>query len=72
MSVGRRHALKTGDLILACTDGLWSNLHDPDLGVLGRGPVKLRDALQELCNRAVMTAAPNSDNTSAAVLRWLR
>jgi PPM family protein phosphatase len=70
MSVGRRHGLKTGDLILACTDGLWSNLRDTEMGAVWRGPTKLRDALQELCNRAVHAAAPHSDNCSAAVLRW--
>jgi serine/threonine protein phosphatase PrpC len=72
MSIGRRHGLRNGDLILACTDGLWSNLSDSELGVVWRGPAKLRDALQELCNRAVVAAAPHADNTSAAVLRWLR
>jgi hypothetical protein len=27
--------------------------------------------LAEVCSRAVQASAPHSDNTSAAVLRWL-
>lgn len=71
MTIGRRHTLSPGDLILACTDGLWSNLTDAELGASWAG-AKLRDGLQELCIRAVQAGAPHSDNTSAAVLRWLR
>ena len=72
MTIGRRHVLSPGDLILACTDGFWSNLTDAELGASWASTPKLRDGLQELCVRAVQAGAPHSDNTSAAVLRWVR
>jgi PPM family protein phosphatase len=71
MTIGRRHALKPGDLLLACTDGVWANLRDSEVAGLWRSPVRLPDILAELCRRAVKASAPHSDNTSAVVLRWL-
>ncbi|HXQ30815.1 MAG TPA: PP2C family serine/threonine-protein phosphatase [Steroidobacteraceae bacterium] len=71
MTIGRRRALKTGDLLLACTDGLWANLDDSDVAAPWRSTASLPQILAELCKRAVRASAPFSDNTSAAVLRWL-
>lgn len=71
MTIGRRQPLKAGDLLLTCSDGLWANLEDADVGRPWRGAAGLRDTLAELCARAVSASAPYSDNTSAAVLRWL-
>ncbi|MBS0395771.1 MAG: hypothetical protein JSR54_14210 [Proteobacteria bacterium] len=71
MSIGRRQPLRRGDLILTCSDGLWANLRDPDIAAPWRSGASLRGVLAELCARAVQASAPHSDNTSAAVLRWL-
>ena len=71
MTIGRRQALQPGDLLLTCTDGLWANLDDADVGQPWRSKASLREILSELCSRAVQASAPYSDNTSAAVLRWL-
>jgi serine/threonine protein phosphatase PrpC len=72
MSISVRKKLKSGDVLLLCTDGLWANLKDQDFGQFAGPPGKpLRDALTELGERAVEASAPYSDNTSAAVLRWL-
>jgi len=71
MTIGRRRALKKGDLLLACTDGLWANLKDSDVAAPWRSTANLPQTLAELCKRAVRASAPYSDNTSAAVLRWL-
>lgn len=72
MSISVRKKLKSGDLLLLCTDGLWANLKDQDFGQFAGPPGKpLRDALTELGERAVEASAPYSDNTSAAVLRWM-
>ncbi len=71
MSIGRRQPLQKGDLLLTCSDGLWANLEDSEVGLPWRSTASLREILGELCTRAVQASAPYSDNTSAAVLRWL-
>ncbi|MDP9066608.1 MAG: serine/threonine-protein phosphatase [Pseudomonadota bacterium] len=71
MSISARRRLKPGDMLLLCTDGLWANLKDQDFVRFAQTTDKpLRDALMELGVHAVEVAAPYSDNTSAAVLRW--
>ncbi|MCZ8130175.1 MAG: protein phosphatase 2C domain-containing protein [Steroidobacteraceae bacterium] len=71
MTVGRRHRLKRGDVLLVCTDGLWASLRDAEIAQLWKAPVPVREVLQELGLRAVLASAPHSDNASGAVLRWL-
>jgi PPM family protein phosphatase len=71
MSLSRRRALETDDVLLACTDGLWGSLKDEEVaaGLGARGA--LRDSLIALGKRAVKRAGAGSDNTSAAALRWI-
>lgn len=71
MTIGHRQPLKRGDIVLTCTDGLWANLRDTEVGAPWRANGNLRELLAEVCSRAVQASAPHSDNTSAAVLRWL-
>jgi PPM family protein phosphatase len=72
MTIGRRHALAAGDVLLLCTDGIWANLRDPDIGGFFRDETQqLRAWLEALGRRAVQASAPFSDNSTAAVLRWL-
>jgi serine/threonine protein phosphatase PrpC len=71
MTIDRRRALKRGDLLLTCTDGLWANLRDAEVAAPWRATVSVREILGEVCARAVQASAPSSDNTSAAALRWL-
>jgi serine/threonine protein phosphatase PrpC len=72
MSITSRRALKAGDLLVLCTDGLWGNLADQDFVRLAQGSfAPLRDDLFELATQAVQMGAPHSDNTTAAALRWL-
>ncbi len=62
--------LECGDIILACTDGLWSGASDeeiaafyqPDEGSLGA-------CLEALSFAAIDACSPGSDNTTVAVLR---
>ena len=72
MTISGRRKLDRGDLVLVCTDGFWANLSDAEMGSLWKGEPKLRDTLQEMCKVAVSRAAPHSDNTSAAALRFVR
>lgn len=69
MTIAPCRRLEDGDVLLLCTDGLWSGIGDVDLTVLAGTEAGLERALLELANLAVETNAPNSDNTSAAALR---
>jgi PPM family protein phosphatase len=72
MSVSGRRKLERGDLLLACSDGLWSGLTDDDIGELSNAPEgSLEGPLRALAERAVARNAPHSDNTTAAAARWL-
>jgi serine/threonine protein phosphatase PrpC len=71
MTIGRRQRLKAGDVLLACTDGMWASLSDPEISQIWKANAKLREVLQELGHRAVQASAPHSDNASAAAVRWL-
>ncbi len=61
--------LQPSDLLLLCTDGVWSSLTDDELCAVWRDAPDLENTLRELCNLAVLRAAPHSDNTSAVVAR---
>jgi serine/threonine protein phosphatase PrpC len=67
MSLTRRRGLEANDVLLACTDGLWGSLSDSEITAELANGGELRERLLELGGRAVKP----SDNTSAAVLRWL-
>jgi serine/threonine protein phosphatase PrpC len=72
MSLSGRRALAPGDVLMLCSDGLWSGLSDELIGTLGREPQPgLRESLASLGERAVSNSAPYADNTSAAAIRWL-
>lgn len=72
MTVSRRHVLQPGDVLLLCTDGIWANLRDSDIaGFFKDDNQELRAWLEALGRRAVQASAPFSDNSTAAVLRWL-
>ncbi len=72
MTISTRRGLQAGDVLLLCTDGLWASLKDQDLVKFAQSSGRsLRDALLELGKRAVEAAAPYSDNTSAAALRFV-
>jgi serine/threonine protein phosphatase PrpC len=71
MSITGRKLLQPGDMLLLCSDGIWANLKDADIAGFARDQAQLQPALEQLGKRAVQASAPYSDNSTAAVLRWL-
>jgi serine/threonine protein phosphatase PrpC len=72
MTLSGRRALVPGDVLMLCSDGLWSGVPDEVLASLSTSPRDhLREALVALGEQAVSNSAPYADNTSAAAIRWL-
>ncbi len=72
ITVSRKRPLKTGDVLLACTDGVWSGMSDRDLARrISQTDRPVLDNLRDTLEQAVRSNAPYSDNTTAAALRWL-
>ena len=73
MSITGSKPLRTGDVLLVCTDGFWSGIDENELAsalsLSSNDP--LEPALKKLAETAVSTNSPYSDNTTAAALRWL-
>jgi len=72
MSITSGKALESGDVLLACSDGLWSGLSDDDMATIGTpGKDNLVDNLKALSMKALNVNSPYSDNTTGTALRWL-
>ena len=72
MSITRKRELQPGDVLLACSDGLWSGLADEDMATIGSpGQNNLSENLKELSMKALNANSPYSDNTTGTALRWL-
>ena len=71
MSITEKRQLSPGDVLLACSDGLWSGLSDEDMAQIGApGENNLAQNLKELSMQALNANAPYSDNTTGTALRW--
>jgi serine/threonine protein phosphatase PrpC len=72
MSITSKKILLPGDVLLACSDGLWSGLTDDAMAEIGQpGDNNLPDNLKALSMKALSANAPYSDNTTGTALRWL-
>jgi len=73
MSITSQMRLEHGDVLLACSDGLWSGLSDDDMAEIARpGEDNLVDNLKDLSLKALSVNSPYSDNTTGTALRWFR
>ena len=72
MSITGRKKLESGDVLLACSDGLWSGLSDADMAEIGiPGDNNLVENLKNLSMKALSVNSPYSDNTTGTALRWI-
>jgi serine/threonine protein phosphatase PrpC len=72
MSITNMKRLERGDVLLACSDGLWSGLSDEDMARIGEpGDNNLVENLKRLSMKALNVNSPYSDNTTGTALRWL-
>jgi len=72
MSVTAKKSLLPGDVLLVCSDGMWSGLSDEAIAQIGApGENSLAENLKVLSMRALNTNAPYSDNTTGTAIRWL-
>ena len=72
MSITNRKSLERGDVLLACSDGLWSGLSDADMAEIGApGDENLVENLKSLSMKALNVNSPYSDNTTGTAIRWI-
>ena len=64
--------LEEGDVLLACTDGLWSGMNDAEIAEIAtQRSMSLAENLKALSMKALTMNAPYSDNTTGTALLWL-
>ncbi len=65
----RRTALRDGDILVLCTDGVWGPLGNEAL-VSGLAGTNVMDAVPKLMNLAEQMAGPSCDNLSMIAMHW--
>ena len=71
MSITRKKPLEEGDVLLACSDGLWSGLTDDEVAQIGLpGDDNLVENLKAVSMKALNVNSPYSDNTTGTAIRW--
>ncbi len=73
MSITGRIPLQNDDVLLACSDGLWSGLNDKDMAAIALpGDDNLVENLKAIILKALSVNSPHSDNTTGTALRFIR
>ena len=62
--------LQTGDTLMLCSDGLWSQVPREQLLRALAAPEDFAAAIQALANEAVHQGYPRSDNVTILAIRW--
>jgi len=69
IDLGKRTPLRHGDVLVLCTDGLWSALTREDIATWLTSTPILKTAPQ-MMREAEQRGGPDGDNLSAIVVRW--
>ena len=69
VALGRQASLQAGDVLLLCSDGLWSMLPDAEIAHRLSTRTIVR-AVPELIAMATAIAGAGSDNTTALAIHW--
>lgn len=70
ITVSKSVRLKHGDVVLLCSDGLWTHTKEKNMAELICGETPLSKTIKTLVQEAYADAEPGSDNISAIGLRW--
>lgn len=71
MTITGLKPLEPGDVLLACTDGLWTGTPDEEIAAVAtRDGQSVAENLKSLSLSALSTNAPYSDNTTGTAIRW--
>ncbi len=70
ITISKSVRLKDGDVIMLCSDGLWSHSNEEVMGRILTGNLPLSTSISSLVQEAVDDASPDSDNVSAIGMRW--
>lgn len=70
VEIGGPMNLEAGDVVLLCSDGLWSTLSDEDIALSLAPSHPLKAALDDMAGRAELAGYPKCDNVSVIALRW--
>ena len=71
MTVTGKKPLRRGDVLLACSDGLWSGMADAQLAQAAtQDSESIAENLKAISLHALNVNAPYSDNTTGTAIRW--
>jgi len=69
VEIAHKVALRAGDTLLLCSDGLWGALSEPDITDAFARLTVMR-AVPELMDRAMADGGPEPDNCTAIAMSW--
>ncbi len=70
-TLGEPFVLEPSDVLLLCSDGLWSSVSDDELAVHFAEPAPLAKLADLIAGQAESNSYPKSDNVSLLALRWI-